>query len=294
MGLGIAAVQNTLELWQQGFFKNIKKVVEMGSQELHLKRADFEELIKTANVVNYEKENFLNLDNWPEQPRCSSKSLYQMLGIDEYYSFDLNKELGSISHDYNLPFEDTSLYSQFDLVTDHGACEHAFNIAEAYRTMHRLCKPGGLIIISQILLGNTHGNGYYCFDKSFFEGVAAANNYKILFDSYIITPGEKTRDGSDLEFHIPMNRDLLNTINLTNISYVGVHAVMQKQTEADFQLPYQAHFLSEKQGHLGFNRLFFRDPPSYSYIPSVNPSGKLLLKMLIQKIKRRVFSKLSR
>ena len=291
MGLGMAAVQHTLELWQQGLFKNAKKVVEMGSQEIHLKRTDFEKLIKTANVVNYEKDNFLNLDNWPKQPRCSSKPLYQMLGIDEYFSFDLNEQHGSISHDYNLPFEDTSLYSEFDLVTDYGSCEHAFNIAEAYRTMHRLCKPGGLIIIAQSLWG---GNGYYCFDKPFFEGIAAANNYKILFDSYIISPVKKSRSGNDLQFHIPMNRDLLNTINTTNVSAIGVHAVMQKQLKADFQFPYQNLYLSEQQGHLGFNRLFYRDPPSYSYIPSVNPPGKLLLRMLIQKIKRRVFSILSR
>ncbi|HCX20574.1 MAG TPA: hypothetical protein DHN29_01595 [Cytophagales bacterium] len=151
MGLGIAAVQNTLELWQQGFFQNTNKVVEMGSQELHLKATDFEEMVTMAGVTNYEKGVFPNLDNWPKQPRCSSKSLYSMLGIDEYYSFDINEELGSISHDYNLPFKDTSLYSQFDLVTDYGACEHAFNIAEAYRTMHRLCRPGGLIIIAQML-----------------------------------------------------------------------------------------------------------------------------------------------
>ena len=157
--------------------------------------------------------------------------------------------------------------------------------------MHRLCKHGGLIIITQNLWG---GNGYYCYDKPFFEGIAAANNYKILFDSYIIAPDKKTRSGSDLEFHIPMNRDLLNTINITNVKTIAVHAVMQKQTKADFQFPYQDLFLSEQQGHLGFNRLFYRDPPSYSYIPSVNPPGKLLLRMLIQKIKRKAFSILSR
>ena len=41
MGLGLAAVQNTLELWQQGLLNTANKVVEMGSQELHLKTADF-------------------------------------------------------------------------------------------------------------------------------------------------------------------------------------------------------------------------------------------------------------
>ena len=94
----------------------------------------------------------------------------------------MNKEHGSISLDFNLPLEDTSLYSQFDLVTDHGACEHAFNIAETYRTMHRLCKPKGLIVIAQSLWG---GNGYFLYDESFFDGIAAANNYKIIFKAFL-------------------------------------------------------------------------------------------------------------
>ena len=290
MGLGNAAVQNTLELWQQGFFKNTKKVIEMGSQELHLKTADFEDMVKMAGVNNYEKENFSYLDNWPKGPRCSSESLYKMLGINEYYSFDLNEELGAISHDFNLPFEDTTFYSQFDLVTDHGACEHAFNVAESYRTMHRLCKPSGLIVIAQMLWG---GNGYFLYDKPFFEGIAAANNYKIVFSSYTISTGTKTSAGSDHEFHIPMNKELLMTIDLNRVSAIGVYAALQKQTDSDFKFPYQDHYLSDQQGHSGFNRIFHQDPPGYSYIPVFDSGGKdlsikKLLKTLVKKIINRI------
>jgi SAM-dependent methyltransferase len=290
MGLGIAAVQNTLELWQQGFFKNTKNVIEMGSQELHLKAADFEELVEMAGVEGYKSGDFTNLGNWPCRPLCSSKPLYQMLGIEEYHSLDLNEQHGAIAHDYNLPLEDTSLYSKFDLVTDHGSCEHAFNIGEAYRTMHRLCKPGGLIVIAQNLWG---GNGYYCFDKPFFEGLAAANNYKILYSSYIIATNAETSHGSGLAFHVPMNRELLKSMDLTKVKEVNVYGVLQKQTEADFEYPYQGHYSLKKQGHFAFNRLFFRDPPSYSYIPvGMEQPTQLIVKLLVQRIINKVRSKL--
>ena len=79
-----------------------------------------------------------------------------------------------------------------------------FNIAEAFRTMHRLCKPGGIIVIMQAVYG---GNGYYNFDLSFFEGMAAANNYRILFSLYtVFTLASK----GGKQFHIPMSRDLIN------------------------------------------------------------------------------------
>jgi len=48
MGLGLAAIQNTLELWQQGYFEEINSVAEMGSQELHVTGEDFRNLIQQA------------------------------------------------------------------------------------------------------------------------------------------------------------------------------------------------------------------------------------------------------
>ena len=290
MGLGIAAVQNTLELSKLGLLEGINKIVEMGSQELHLTALDLEEMIKMAGLNNFQKNKFPDIDNWPNSPRCSAKSFYQFLGIKEYVSIDMNKEHGSISLDFNLPLEDTSLYSQFDLVTDHGACEHAFNIAETYRTMHRLCKPKGLIVIAQSLWG---GNGYFLYDESFFDGIAAANNYKIIFNSYVIATGSKTPNGSDNQFHIPLNRDLLKTIDLSKTS-IGVYVVLQKQDKSDFKFPYQGQYLAKKQGHFGFNRIYHQNPLSSSFLPEAKItalSGRELLKELFRRIKSRITRK---
>ena len=290
MGLGIAAVQNTLELSKLGLLEGINKIVEMGSQELHLTALDLEEMIKMAGLNNFQKNKFPDIDNWPNSPRCSAKSFYQFLGIKEYVSIDMNKEHGSIPLDFNLPLEDTSLYSQFDLVTDHGACEHAFNIAETYRTMHRLCKPKGLIVIAQSLWG---GNGYFLYDESFFDGIAAANNYKIIFNSYVIATGSKTPNGSDNQFHIPLNRDLLKTIDLSKTS-IGVYVVLQKQDKSDFKFPYQGQYLAKKQGHFGFNRIYHQNPLSSSFLPEAKItalSGRDLLKELFRRIKSRITRK---
>ena len=67
MGLGIASVQNILELWQQGNLKNINSVIEMGSQELHLKLADFEDLLNTVCITDYDKTLFTSL-HWTIGP----------------------------------------------------------------------------------------------------------------------------------------------------------------------------------------------------------------------------------
>ena len=48
MGLGLAAVQNTLELHNLGYLKNSKNVFEIGSQELHLNKEDLKQLFDNA------------------------------------------------------------------------------------------------------------------------------------------------------------------------------------------------------------------------------------------------------
>jgi len=291
MGLGMAAIKLNLELWQRGLFENIKSIIDIGSQELHLKQADFEGLIMRAGI-DYKKEDFSNLGNFPEYPRCTAKPFYKMLGVKDYSCIDLNQEHDAVKHDLNLPLEDKSLYAKYDMVTDHGCNEHAFNIAEAYRTIHRLCKKLGLMVVIQSVYKT---NGYYLFDLSFFEGIAAANNYKILFSSYVIGLKEPTKAGGLNEFHIPLSRELLDTINYLKIRTVEICYVMQKQSDSDFKCPYQDTYMLEKFGNHGYQMQFLPDPPSRTYVPMHKSILEITpTKTLINHIKGRMIKKIRR
>lgn len=290
IGLGPAAVKLNLELWQRGFFKNIKSVVDMGSQELHLKLADFEGLVHVAGVPNYKRKNFAGLAHWPVGSRCSSKPFYQMLGAESYSCVDLGERHGAIPLDLNMPLEDHSLYGQYDLVTDYGTNEHVFNIAEAYRTMHRLCKQQGIMMIQQVVY---NGNGYYAFDPSFFEGIAAANNYKILFSSYIIVGKTPTSAGSSNQFHVPLSRELLDIVDWTKVQEIGICYVMQKQSESDFRYPYQDDLLARAQGIYAYQLQFLPEPPSRTYLPLVEPWVPLYAR-LARDLATRLFWRLTR
>ena len=289
MGLGLAAVQNTLELHNLGYFKNSNSVIEIGSQELHLKKEDLKELFEYAGLKSNLVEEYPNINNWPERPRCSAKYFYESLGLKEYHSIDINGDYGAIVHDLNKPFEDKSKFNKFDIVTDHGACEHVFNIAECYRTMHNLAKPGGYIIIAQAVL---KGNGYFTFDESFFEGIAAANNYNIIFNSYLLNPGSKTKSGSSHEFHIPRHRELFNVLDFSKLEGLGIYGVLQKTKEDEFKIPYQGKFMKEVYNISGgFNRFYSKEPMGYTYVPSSTleveaAPFRFLIKALIIKIRK--------
>ncbi len=295
MGLGIAAVKLNLELWERGVFKNIKSVFEIGSQELHVKKIDFDSLLQEYCLNKDGRKQFPDLENWPGSPRCSAKALYELLGAEKYDSFDLNAEHGALAHDLNLPFEDRSFFEKYDLVTDFGCNEHVFNIAETYKTMHKLCKPGGVISIDQ---GVWKGNGYYQFDLSFFEGMAAANNYRILFSSYIILCG-KTKAGSSLEYHVPLSRELLQAIDWAKAGNIRICYVFQKQDSKDFQYPYQGGYMSEVLGNHGYKLQFISSPPSRTYVPLRESALEItrtmdIFKYLLKRVRGSIKRKFSR
>ncbi len=271
MGIGISSVQNLLELYDLGYLKNANNVLEIGSQEVHVNYKDLIEISKMVGIEESAIENIPNVKNWPFSPRGSSKFFYEILGIKEYTSIDINGEYNSIPHDLNEPFTDKSKFNKFDIITDFGSCEHVFNVGECYKTIHNLLKPEGLMIIDQVLL---RGNGYFKFDESFIEGIATANNYKVLYSSYVISTGSKTENGTWKQFHIPRNFDLLNVLDfsklkkISSLHNIGIYAVMQKTKEEEFKIPYEHSLMSDRLNVSGFNRVYFQNPLSYCNLPS--------------------------
>ena len=294
MGLGIAAVQNIVEMYASGYFKNCKSVLEIGSQELHLGKDDIKELFKQANLDSSQVDKFKDIDNFPKhKPKASTKPFYNALGLSEYTCIDVNQEHGAIGHDLNLPFLDKSKYNNFDVVTDFGSCEHVFNVVEAYKTMHNLLKPKGYFIVAQ---GVLKGNGYFLFDNSFFSGFAAANNYKIISSSYIVLTKAKSENESDLHYHIPLSRDLFDVLDFSKLDNVAIYMVMQKQEDKEFVIPYQHSIMSNKYNFAGYNRMYHQDPISYSYLPEQKNemrhyAFKNLLLEVLKRIKVKIFGK---
>ena len=78
MGLSIAAIQNTLEMYNLGYFKNSSSVFEIGSQELHLKKNDLKELFEYACLESKLVDAYPNMGNYPAQPRTPAKYFYQL------------------------------------------------------------------------------------------------------------------------------------------------------------------------------------------------------------------------
>ena len=70
MGLGLSAIQNFIELYNLGYLKNSNSILDIGSQELHCTKNDIKILFEQAGLDSKKIENYPNVDNWPNKPRC--------------------------------------------------------------------------------------------------------------------------------------------------------------------------------------------------------------------------------
>ena len=56
MGFSIPALRSSLEFARKGYFDNMENVIDMGSQEIHIKKKDFIEITKSFDyLVNLEE-----------------------------------------------------------------------------------------------------------------------------------------------------------------------------------------------------------------------------------------------
>lgn len=89
-----------------------------------------------------------------------SETFFRKIGFDQVDSMDISHfENASIVQDLGgeLPEE---LHGRFDVVYDGGTCEHIFDLPTAYRNIHKMLKPGG-VLIGHSPCNNWINHGFY-------------------------------------------------------------------------------------------------------------------------------------
>ncbi len=90
--------------------------------------------------ANMPDEDFANPDDE------YSERFFEKLGFSSVDSMDFSEfEGASIVQDLSAPVPET-LEQKFDVIYDGGTCEHIFDLPTAYRNIHKMLKPGGVLI----------------------------------------------------------------------------------------------------------------------------------------------------
>lgn len=151
-------------------------------------------------------------------------------------AIDLHGTEDALQFDLNYP---VSLDRTFDITINFGTGEHVFNVAQFFKTLHDLTRPGGIMLHTMPFLGWID-HGFYTFQPTFYWDLAASNRYEMVL--FLIQAGEQM-----IELHRPEDLKEVLTLLLqddgrlpTNAS---IYAALQKNEEPqDFCIPRQGYF----------------------------------------------------
>ncbi len=176
-------------LREQGHIPDRARVIELGAQQLSnsLLRASAE-VEKLGRLFGVESTPPLQsplpatLESSGYEPLSVeaplARDLWTWLGFS-YASIDIDGSPGAIALDLNFDDVPDVLAGKHHLVTNFGTTEHVANQLNAFKVVHDLAAPGGVMIHNLPSQGGFN-HGLINYTPKFFWALARSNNYRWL------------------------------------------------------------------------------------------------------------------
>jgi len=148
-------------------------------------------------------------------------------------AIDLGGTKAARKLDLNEPID---IGQRFDIVHNAGTLEHVFDIAQAFRNIHNLTRPGGFMIHHAPFVGWVD-HGFYALQPTLFWDLAEANGYRIHLMLYAEHKPPRLESLASREAVLDMARQgrIGRNANLA--------AVLQRPAaEAAFRIPFQGYY----------------------------------------------------
>jgi SAM-dependent methyltransferase len=154
-------------------------ILQLGRQDAYF---DFGVLQTMADKfgVGLEPVKVNHVENpWVKQRVIDDVTLFSALGFQTVDSLDfVGNETPSIVHDLNQPVP-AEFCGRWSVIYDGGTLEHVFDIAAAFRNIHRMLKPGG-IAIHENPTNHFVDHGMWQVNPTAVVDFYSANGYEIL------------------------------------------------------------------------------------------------------------------
>jgi SAM-dependent methyltransferase len=154
-------------------------ILQLGRQDAYF---DFSVLQSQARHFGVELKNVpvRTVENpWTKRSVIDDETLLSALGFNKVESLDfVADEKPSIVHDLNQDVP-PSFHARWHVVYDGGTLEHVFDVATAFRNIHTMLKPGGLVI-HESPTNNFVDHGFWQLNPTALFDFYSANGYEIL------------------------------------------------------------------------------------------------------------------
>jgi len=187
MGLNNRFVAELAALKRRGALDGFSSVIEIGAQQLSNPfLRDIDGLSQIFGLFGREAPEFgTPIDSGLEgtierlsNESPSSRAFWEALGI-HYKAIEFDGHRDSIPLDLNRDSVPRHMRGAFDLVVNTGTTEHVANQDNAFRVMHDLCRPGG-IMYHELPAGGMMTHGLVNYTPKFFWHLCRENDYVSL------------------------------------------------------------------------------------------------------------------
>jgi SAM-dependent methyltransferase len=229
MGLG----PNVLALYRHlkilGAFDGLTDVVELGSQGVWCPdRKPILDLFGAFGRKPPPDDELMPYINSSGTGRASSRHLHERLDL-RYECIDIDGNFGSITLDLNFDEVPANWKAKFGLTTNHGTTEHLLNQQNAFKVMHDLTKPGGLMLHAVPYSHVEHG--FFNYQPNLFNALARYNGYQ--------TVGIWMGIDWTLPYFIPWDDRVLDFLIMNSRSTHLLLVVQRKVYPSEFKVPIQ-------------------------------------------------------
>jgi SAM-dependent methyltransferase len=225
MGLSNVFLNDLCELKARNALDGFSSVIEIGAQQLSNAFLRSNDLLSRCYQVFEKREVALGeaIDSptvdgleWLSEQNPSSRHFWNSIGF-QYASVEFDGHRDSIALDLNRDSVPKRMRNAYDLVVNTGTTEHVANQDNAFRVIHDLCKPGG-VMFHELPAGGMMTHGLITYTPKFFWNLCRENDYQILFlrvDGY---PG----------ISVPSD------VRSSNMQFAGADDIPSEMTVPDF------------------------------------------------------------
>ena len=164
-----------------------------------------------------------------------AREFWEWLGFD-YVSVDIDGTPGSLALDLNFNSVPNSVRQKFNLVTNFGSTEHVANQLNAFKVVHDLTAPDGVMIHTLPAQG-FFNHGLVNYNPKWFWMLARSNEYRWIYFDYIARDSDTNLPVNITQSVIPYEPDIVNRAKGWRFVDGGLNVIFQKSRNMEFIPP---------------------------------------------------------
>jgi hypothetical protein len=246
MGISLKDVELLIRLRQQGYLPDRASVIEIGAQQMS------NSVLRNSSEV-VELGRLFGVQSAPPLPEPlqtrTTPTGYESMSIDaplardlwtwlgfSYASIDIDGTPGSIPLDLNFSDVPPSLAGKHHLVTNFGTTEHVANQLNAFKIVHDLTAPGGVMLHTVPTQGGFN-HGLINYTPKFFMALAWRNKYRWLFFDFVPEPEAYPMPENVVDAIKPFRPGIVDVAANYRVAECSLWVALQKQDSAAFVPP---------------------------------------------------------